>query len=347
MSSEPVWPEILFEGDALTPAQRETFTADARGVFEALDMIRRNASIPPTETTLVVAGDFTASVRAHQQPNDEEPFVAERGYGRVRGKNLPQDDTDERVVIVFDHREWSQLGAGHDRWAAVGMLAHELAHPVLTRARRVSGVLDGVPRPSHTPTEIARSLSRIASDEYKADVIADMLLERSATTIIDGVASPVRTWDVHGRNYIDGVHGLFARLHPQLPDVVQSYREWRLDLMSMWVEVVRQSEAIVTAFMHARAHADEAAAPVAILEAESIRDLPFVRLYLADTIPPYLAAVRDGPLVPAIADYAADDAEIVTAGERMFFEIWRRLGLTFTEKASTREFGMKVVEPLR
>ena len=35
---------------------------------------------------------------------------------------------------------------------------------------------------------------------------------------------------------------LFAGLYPRLPDVVQTYREWQLDLMSMWLEVIRSSE---------------------------------------------------------------------------------------------------------
>ena len=150
-----------------------------------------------------------------------------------------------------------------------------------------------------------------------------------------------------GEVYRTGIRDLFASLYPGLPDVVQTYRERRMDLTSMWLEVVRQSEALVTGFIHARAHADGTGEDIAILDAEEIHDLPFVRLYLAETLPPYLEAVRKGPLLVPVAEFATADAETVGAGERMLREIWRRLGLTFTETGPARQFSIHVAAPLR
>jgi hypothetical protein len=330
--------EIDFAADSLTSEQQATFAADATAVYAVLDRMRRDAELPASQIKLLVADDFVTAVRGNQR--DEEPFVAERPFGRVGAKNLAQDEASERVVIVFD----SQVG--NDRWRALGLIAHELAHPILTRARHASGVLDNVVYPSHTPTEIARSISRIGFDEYRADTIADIVLGAARTRTVDGVHSPARTWDLLGQDYWEGVREYFSGLYPQLPDLVQTYREWRLDLMSIWVEVVRQSEAIVTAFMHARAHADGADDDIAILDSNRIRSLPFVRLYLADTLPPYLNAVRMGPILPQMEEVASLDAQVVAAGESMLREIWRRLGLTFSEKTEAREFGIHVSAPL-
>jgi hypothetical protein len=337
---------IAFEGDVMEQRHRDTFTADANQVFGALEYVRTEASIPSTRVDVIVASDFTAAVRAHMR-DGEGLFDAERPFGRASAKNLAQDAAGEHVVIVFDARPLTMHPDGYDRFHALGTIAHELAHPILERARHESGVLSGVVRPSHTPGEISRSLGRIGVDEYRADAICDIVLAQVSSKTVDGVVSPAVTWDRDGQGWFNTVRDLFATLHPKLPDVIQTYREWGMDLETMWREVVMQSEAIVTAFMHARAHADQADAPVAILDAPEIRDLPFVQLFLHDTLPPYLETARDGPIVPPLADFAALDARIVSASETMLREIWRRLGLTFTENPQTRQFSIHVTEPLR
>jgi hypothetical protein len=337
---------ITFEGNALSDGHRATFTADAIEVFRVLDRIRADRSIPPIEVQLVVAGSFAAAVQANQRQS-EGPFDAERPFGKVAAKNLAQDDRGERVVIVFDAVPWSSDEGGYDRFQALGTIAHELAHPILERARHSSGVLDGVTFPSFTPGEIARSISREGLDEYRADAICDIVLAQVASKTVDGASVPAVTWDAAGESYVRGVQELFSRLHPNLPDVVQTYREWRMDIESMWREVVRESEGLVTAYIHARAHADQSDAPVAILDSIEIRELPFVRLYLKDTMPPYVEAVREGPLLPSLAEFAAIDRTVVDAGEKMLREIWGRLGLSFTEDSAARTFGIHVAEPIR
>jgi len=338
---------IRIQAPSLSDPQRESFIADAKSVHAVLDDLRSRLLIPATDLELVVTDDFTATVRA-SQADSEEPFDVERPFGLVSAKNLPQDDKSARVVIVFDARAWSGLNVakGQDRWRALGLIAHELAHPILTRARWASGVLEGVAYPSHTPTELARSISRIGSDEYRADAIADIVLKTTTTKTVDGVSSPALIWDVMGQDYREGMRDLFRGLYPQLPDLVQAYRERRLDLEPMWREIVRQSEGIVTAFMHARAYAD-AADDIPLLDADEIRHLPAVTLYLADTMPPYIEAVRTGPMLAPLPEFAALDARVIRAGEGMLREIWRRLGLTFTEVPGSRNYEIHVAEPFR
>ena len=59
------------------------------------------------------------------------------------------------------------------------LVAHELAHPLIDRARHVSGVMDGVILPSVTGLEIAASMARIMVGEYRADRLADENPRRS------------------------------------------------------------------------------------------------------------------------------------------------------------------------
>ena len=64
-------------------------------------------------------------------------------------------------------------------------------------------------------------------------------------------------------------------------------------------------------------------------------------------MPPYLDAMRTGAVLVPVSEFAEVDARVVVAGEGMLREIWRRLGLTFTEVDGQREFGIHVGEPLR
>jgi hypothetical protein len=338
-------PEVTFSATSLTSEQRDTFTSDAKLAYGTLDKIRNELEVPASDLRLIVTDDFAASVRAHQR-KPEEPFSPERPFGIVAAKNLPQDDEWERVVIVFHAATWSGHVAGQDRFHALGLICHELAHPILERQRRAAGVLKGADR-SCTPTEFARSISRIGYDEYCADSMADIFLARTMSKTVDGVTSPAITWDLDGPALVDGLRELLSRLHPLLPDAVQTYREWRSTLDQLWAEIIRQTEGVVTGFAHARAHADAVDPPPPLLNADEIRDLPFVRLFLRDTMPPYLDAMRTGALLVPVGEFAEVDARVVAAGERMLKEIWRRLGLTFTEVDGQRQFEIHVGEPLR
>ena len=338
-------PDFTFEAKSLTSAQRDTFTSDAKLAYSTLDKIRGELEIPASELRLIVTDDLAASVREHQR-NAEEHFSPERPYGVVAAKNLPQDDEWQRVVIVFHAAAWSGHVGGQDRFHALGLICHELAHPILERQRRAAGVLKGTDRPC-TPTEFARSISRIGHDEYRADSMADIFLARTMSKTVEGVRSPAIMWDLDGPALVDGLRVLLSRLYPLLPDAVQTYREWRLTLDELWAEVINQSEGVVTGFAHARAHADAVEPPPPLLNADGIRDLPFVGLFLRDTMPPYLDAMRTGALLVPVGEFAEVDARVVVAGEGMLREIWRRLGLTFTEVDGQREFGIHVGEPLR
>ena len=77
---------------------------------------------------------------------------------------------------------------GAARARKVATMAHELSHPVMTRVRRMSGALDGVIFPSQTLAEVARSSARIDWDEFRAEAMADTVLQ--AMTTADGGGPP-------------------------------------------------------------------------------------------------------------------------------------------------------------
>lgn len=112
--------------------------------------------------------------------DDREGFTTERVGGFAVAKNLSQVEDDSLIAIVFDASMWAGMD-GAARARKVATMAHELAHPVMTRLRRMSGALEGVIFPSQTLTEVARSNARICWDEFRAEAIADVVLQGMAT----------------------------------------------------------------------------------------------------------------------------------------------------------------------
>jgi hypothetical protein len=109
---------------------------------------------------------------------------------------------------------------------AINLLAHELAHPLFGRAEHVSDVLGGVEFPSHAGGEIARSMTRIVSGEYRADRLAEMVVcDCGSMTSGTGAPSPANLWAVQGDAYWASAHQAIAAAYPAWPDLVQAYRE--------------------------------------------------------------------------------------------------------------------------
>lgn len=309
----------------------------------------------PRMTELVITTDFEATVRAHLKDAkgspDEAAFEADRSGGsRVAAKTMAKDRAYDDVVIVMDSTRWPDESTGSSRAYIASLIGHEVAHTVLERIAYASEVTKGVRYPSYTPGEISRSLSRIINHEYRADRLADLVTSAVFSTERDGVRVPLHTWDLSAESYRSMLRDTFFETYAEGPGAVQDYRCHKIDLQAMFHKVTALTESTLVNFIHARALADaavyEASAGVPLLDDPEIAKLPFVRLYLADTIPPLLEAIRSAPLLVSPTDWAALDDRVVAAGEMAIREIWRRLGLTFDEMVGPEGYRINVAAPL-
>lgn len=308
----------------------------------------------PRTTELIITTNFEATVRAQLQDAkgspDEAAFGADRpGGSRVAAKTMAKDRTYDDVVIVMDSTWWPDESTGPSRAYVTSLIGHEVAHTVLERIAHASEVTKSVRYPSYTPGEIARSLSRIINHEYRADRLAELVVSGAFWTERDGVRVPLHTWDLSAESYRSMLRDTFFETYAEGPGAVQDYRCHKIDLQAMFRKVTTLTESTLVNFIHARALADatvdEASDGAPLLGDPEIAKIPFVRLYLADTIPPLLEAIRSAPLLVSPTDWAALDARVVAAGETAMREIWRRLGLTFDEKLA-EGYRINVAAPL-
>ena len=321
--------------------------ADARSAFALLEALRERARIPDSDIVLIIADDLAASVRENMRVQREEgPFSPERVGGMVAAKNLPQSEDNSSVVIVFDATYWrvEADNQGSARVRQIFLLTHELSHVMLDRARHSSRALDGVVFPSFTGHEVARSLVRILADEYRADTLADLYLRQLASAEIDGEMRRVGVWEVFGADYVAAASASIAQAHPLWPDVVQNYREAKVDLSTMWGELVSNMEQTLTSLVHAQAAADGADGSLLVNE-DPVRSMPSARLYL-QPITSLFELLRQQPVLPNLDETKALDARLVEVGEGALIDVWRALGLTMEERPN-RQWSLWVGEPVR
>lgn len=331
----------------LSEAVFADFGAIAKLCHSCLEHVAKDSGLP-SRLELVLADDFKAEVlKRMRDESAASRWQPERPLGRVAAKNLAQDDNCDHVVIVFDAKDWVR-GEAQDASRTLlqmSLVAHELAHPVLERIRVASGAAKGVIYPSVTPGELARSLSRTLTDEYFVDRIADIVVSHVFSKRQGDAKQPAFVWDLRRAEYTGTIHELFERAYTTLPGLVNAYRIRLLSLGDMWAQVVSETEQMLTMFIHARAHAD-AAGNDPLLGAPIIKELPFVRLYMADTLTPFLEQFRDTPPILPPKEWAEREARIVRAGEAAIKEMWRRLGLTFEETEIRENFSIKVAAPI-
>jgi len=346
---------LQFERAGVEEGVLEDFESYARVVFTLLDKVRENAGIPESEVTLILANDLTATVqeRIRSFSDENESFSPERIGGIVAAKNLPQSPDYSSVAIVFDAAWWTVESdpRGFEKTHQLFLIAHELSHPMLQRARHCSGALDGVILPSFTGGEVARSLTRVLADEYRADVIADLIVRQFASAKIEGEVRTAGAREIFGQGHIESASAAVAQAYPLWPDIVQSFREWQIDPSTMWSKIVGNMEQTLTAIVHAQAvadaakAADEAAFGPTLLDEEPISSMPARRLYL-DPIKILLEALRNQPVLPPFHETKVLDAQLVKTGESAFIETWANLGLTIEEREN-RQWALWVSAPKR
>jgi hypothetical protein len=115
----------------------QVLTTSIHGILEHLTL---DLGIPGFDVTVVVASDFAGEVSAalrSVEGDNGEVFTTERIGGAVMGKCIPlADDYSDRVVILDGTA--SPLGDPSGQAWVISLLAHELTHVVLGRARHAS-----------------------------------------------------------------------------------------------------------------------------------------------------------------------------------------------------------------
>lgn len=343
-------PPIEILAPSLPEEAVEAFRTDVRLIEGVYEHLREGRDLPGSAVRLVLADDFVGEVERHmREPSRRDEggsFSIERVGGVVAAKNLPQADDYSDIVIVFNAALWTHAAQPEIRLTVANLVAHELVHPIIERARHVSGVMDGVLIPSFTGLEVAASMARIMVGEYRADRIADEVVSSFITANVNGEVVAAYQWLTSSDSWTSTVEQVAAAAHPRWPDTVQDYREGRTDLVTMYGRLVPSIDQTMTTIVHSQAGADSAETGLDVLAEEPIASLPATRLYLGDTWASFLEAMRTGPLLADLAEFRAWDEAATAVGRDAILEIWRRLGLT-VEEHDDRQWALWVDEPLR
>lgn len=318
------------------PGLPEVIRKDFEGMVTLCHTVFRGltheAGMPP-KLEVVLAEDFEEVVNARSPsrgPNDK--YCAQRPLSSVWGINLAQDDKWDHVVIVFSAREFANHHARmeKEKLNEIAVVGHEMAHSPLARIRIASGRSWALDRRTTFPATRAENMALGLLDEYLADRAADLLVGAICTsTDVAGQQRKSRVWDTRGDSYFGMLYEYLETSFPELTGVVMKYKFGLVGLDEMWGKVLGTTSHLFTMFIHAQAYADSV--PFEILENAAFKELPMVRLYLADTLPPFLGAVRKTGFFCSSAAWKTRDEEALSAGKKAILEFWMRLGLTFRE----------------
>lgn len=337
---------VTVDGDGIPDAATDDFMAMVKAVGPAFGKVAAISGVDQLAVDCVLAQDFVKSVEARMRrfsEDDREGFKTERVGGFAVAKNLSQVEDDSLIAIVFDASMW----AGRDgvaRARKVATMAHELAHPVMTRVRRMSGALEGVIFPSQTLTEVARSNARIDWDEFRAEGIADAVLQGMATADEPGGGSrPLPLAEISLTGYVEQAQTQLAAAYPAWADRVQTYREWKMKLDEMWFPALRDLGEMRTLIaMTLGCRGFESNDPID----SAVWALPAYQLYFGEPWEAYIAAIRRLPFITTPENHREVEREILDVGEASFKHALKALGLT-ADDLPDRHNDVHVSEPQR
>lgn len=305
----------------------------------------RSGMATPQTLLLVLADDFIGQVTT-RSAGKEASFTLDRVGGVVSGKNLdhPTDASIGQVILnanAFDYAD-SQTGG---QLLGAYVLAHELWHPPLTWTRHAATgrtLITG-----QTPDQAARAMARVLGDEYRADILASIVLNALA-----GPEPQHREPGAWRDAWLAGAHveslreALTTTVHPGWADTIEAYRDHRIDLMTMWNTILRQTHELLTLLAHAEAASTNADHPPVL--AGDLAGLPGNQLYVNDLWEPIASILRRQTLLPGVDDYAVLENELATVTETAVMTMWESLGLTFDDiDHDTGDYYIHVTDPVR
>lgn len=337
---------LVMESADVSDETGDVFRRWVQYAHQALSAMAANGNVPSVKITAVLATDFVGAVNRALAANAQNEYTVERLGGTAVAKNIPIMDDHSEVHIIFDSATWIAGASGESGLLGLFLAAHEFTHAFIGRLRAASGALKGVTFPSRTPVEAARSIARISTEEFVADIVAGRILATAASVTVDGESRPVRPADltVLAAGYSSQLGMVLDQaVYPGWPDLVQSYREYQVDLNTMWSGIVQGTDQSITLIAHAEAEAvlNDGPQPLEDIFAEH----KGAALYLAPAWNAIRQQVGDS-LFPSPEAFRAIEKRITDAGEAALLEMWKSLGLTF-EINVDRSYAIHVSEPLR
>lgn len=335
---------VTFEGEVPEEVQPD-FASLANAMGGLFGRLASTMGIDHLDVECVLAHDFREAVESRLRrlgDGDQQGFTTERVGGVVVGKNLPQVEDQSRIAVVFAPELWIDSG-GFAPAQKVATMAHEIAHTVMSRARYMSGALEGVVFPSQTLTEVARSSARIDWDEFRAEALADTVLQTVATTGEGDNVRPLRLADFASTLYHDQASSQLAAAYPAWADRVDAYMDRQISLDDLWYATLQKLGQLRTLIaMFTGAMGRESDQPLAAdLSAQHA-----YRLYFGEPWEEYVRTMRVSPILPTVSEHRGVEAEVLRVGEGSFRAALLALGLT-ADDLPNRTAYVHVSEPRR
>lgn len=342
---------VAVDTPGLDAETAERFTEAARSAAAVFAGVAQNYGVELPDLRLIGTLDFQATVDdlLRQVHGPGQPtYTTERLGGTAVGKNIALNVDHSKVAVVMFAGPWMPGAEARGLAVGISLLAHELAHSVLERLRVASGSLEGVTFPSTAPRPAARSITRIAVDELRADRIADIVLSLSATKTVDGKGQPLHLSDqeLFGSPYRDQLAELLVtRVYPGWRDSVNEYRNWGITLEELMRRLVSEADQMMTAIAHAQAEALSTPED-GVLFVPTAAGEPGATWLMGPVWEAVMTVAAQHPFIPELAQFKAAELAILDVGERELFAMWERLGITFDPpRPDSHPYEIRVAEP--
>jgi hypothetical protein len=301
------------------------FDGIARVVFEGYERRRVESGIPDLHVALILADDFATEVN-RWLPAGERYGPARAGGGESVAKTISRTADHAESVVVFDATIWHADGGAETDAVRASLIAHELAHPLINRARWASGALQGL-SPQPTVVEVLRDVAHGLADEYRAGVISELAIGVLGTVTVDGEIRPLRSWWSRGQGYVERFATIAAEAEPAWSETIRSAAAAEISPMRAWMMLAGGVNDALRAMMDAQAFADAAEVGEDILQAKGVSGLRVARRLLEPTVPPFVESLRGVSRLGRLADVKAAEDEIAEVGTRMLESILERIGI--------------------
>src|SRR5205085_1473328 len=131
-----------------------------------------------------------------------------------------KEDFSEDIVVI-DAKGWRNAEEKEaDRIQELSLLTHELAHPLIERARWASGASDRLNNLGSTPSERAIGLAYGIAGEYHADRVSFVTMGELASVSINGERKPLTKWPYIQAFVREDLAELLERTHRVWPELV-------------------------------------------------------------------------------------------------------------------------------
>ena len=267
------------------------------------------------------------------------PADVERVGGQLAAKTMPLEDDWSRAAVVSPGAALAS-DDGRAKGLALFSLLHEVGHALVERLGTLSGVREIGWHPTAHSLRKAGNAVRHGLDEWRVSSMASAALRG---VITDGDGQPVSIPELAGGTYRDALGGVLDSIYPGWPDAVTQYRNHRMSLEDLYAQVVGETVGIFTFLSHCEAEA------AMLGRSTPLRDEyaqhPATRLYLGE---PWGALVDcNAPLLAPVSEFADAEGAYLSEVVPKIVEMWRRVGLTFTDGLGPDDLRIDVTAPLR